>query len=125
MKNQIQIKQQKIARRHKRIRSTISGTKERPRLSVFKSHKYIYAQLIDDTIGKTMVSFWSKEMAKGDKAAKNKIAPAEAAKVVGVELAKRAIAAGIKEVVFDRGGYLYAGKIKAIADGAREGGLKF
>lgn len=122
MKNQIQIKQQKIARRHKRIRAVISGTKERPRLSVFKSHKYIYAQLIDDSLGKTLVSFWSKDMDKGSKA---KIAPAIAAKVVGSELAKRALAAGIKEVVFDRGGYLYAGKIKAVADGAREGGLKF
>ena len=115
--NTSQAKQQKIARRHKRIRATISGTLERPRLSVFKSHKYISAQLIDDVAGKTVAAFTSRD-------AKSKT-PAEKAKEVGVELAKKAKALKIEKVVFDRGGYLYTGKIKAIADGAREGGLIF
>jgi large subunit ribosomal protein L18 len=101
-------KQQKIERRHKKIRSTLSGTSERPRLSVFKSHKYLYVQLIDDTKGHTLAQ-----------------ANAEDAKVVGVEIAKKAKALKIDKVVFDRGGYLYTGKIKAIADSAREGGLNF
>ena len=101
-------KQQKIERRHKKIRSTLSGTAERPRLSVFKSHKYLYVQLIDDTKGHTLAQ-----------------ANAEDAKTVGVEIAKKAKALKIDKVVFDRGGYLYTGKIKAIADSAREGGLNF
>jgi len=115
--NIAQTKQYKIARRHKRIRAKISGTASRPRLSVFKSHKFIFVQLIDDVKGNTLVSAWSKEC-KGK-------TPAERAKEVGVELAKRAKAAKINEAVFDRGGYLYTGHIKAVADGAREGGLKF
>jgi large subunit ribosomal protein L18 len=101
-------KQQKIERRHKKIRSTLSGTSERPRLSVFKSHKFLYVQLIDDTKGHTLAQ-----------------ANSEDAKVVGVEIAKKAKALKIDKVVFDRGGYLYTGKIKAIADSAREGGLNF
>lgn len=113
-----QIAQQKIfARRKARIRAKISGTAERPRLAVFKSHKYIYAQIIDDTKGNTLVSFDSRQ-AKGAK-------PVDRAKEVGVGIAKKAIAAKIDKVVFDRGGYLYAGKIKVVADAAREGGLKF
>ncbi len=106
--NTSQSKQLKIARRHKRIRSTISGTSERPRLSVFKSHKYLYAQIIDDTKGHTLVQAQSDD-----------------AKTVGVEIAKKAQALKINKVVFDRGGYLYTGKIKLIADSAREGGLQF
>jgi large subunit ribosomal protein L18 len=102
------LKQQKIARRHKRIRSTISGTAERPRLSVFRSNKFIYAQLIDDTKGNTLAQ-----------------ANAADAKAVGIEIAKKGKAAKITKVVFDRGGYLYTGKIKAVADSAREGGLIF
>jgi len=98
----------KIARRHKRIRATISGTKERPRLSVFRSNKFIYAQLIDDVKGHTFAQ-----------------AQAADAKTVGVELAKKAKALKIDKVVFDRGGYLYTGQIKAVADAAREGGLIF
>lgn len=98
----------KIARRHKRIRATISGTQERPRLSVFRSNKFIYAQLIDDVKGHTFAQ-----------------AQATDAKTVGVELAKKAKALKIEKVVFDRGGYLYTGKIKAVADAAREGGLIF
>ncbi|MDE2188574.1 MAG: 50S ribosomal protein L18 [Patescibacteria group bacterium] len=109
-------KQYKMERRHKRIRAKIAGTTERPRLSVFKSHKYIFVQLIDDEKGVTLVSAWSKGM-KGK--------PAERARAVGAELAKKAVTAKISQVVFDRGGYLYAGHIKEVADGARDGGLKF
>lgn len=101
-------KQMKIARRHKRIRATISGTSERPRLSVFRSNKFIYAQLIDDVKGHTFAE-----------------AHATDAKTVGVDIAKKAKSQKIDKVVFDRGGYLYTGKIKAVADAAREGGLKF
>lgn len=115
--NTSKIKQQKIARRHKRIRATISGTALRPRLSVFKSHRFISAQLIDDEARTTLAAFTSR-----DGKAKT---PADRAKEVGVELAKKAKALKIEKVVFDRGGYLYIGKIKAIADGAREGGLIF
>ena len=106
--NTSKLKQMKIARRHKRIRATISGTQERPRLSVFRSNKFIYAQLIDDVKGHTFAQ-----------------AQATDAKTVGVELAKKAKALKIEKVVFDRGGYLYTGKIKAVADAAREGGLIF
>lgn len=115
--NTSQAKQQKILRRHKRIRSTISGTAERPRLSVFKSHKYISAQIINDELGTTLAAFTSRD-------AKAKT-PAEKAKEVGVQIAKKALTLKIAKVVFDRGGYLYTGKIKAVADGAREGGLVF
>ncbi len=101
-------KQMKIARRHKRIRATISGTPERPRLSVFRSNKFIYAQLVDDVKGHTFAESHDTD-----------------AKKVGVELAKKAKVLKIEKVVFDRGGYLYTGKIKAVADAAREGGLKF
>jgi len=101
-------KQMKIARRHKRIRSTISGTVERPRLSVFRSNKFIYAQLVDDEKGHTFAEAHDVD-----------------AKKVGIELAKKAKAKKIEKVVFDRGGYLYTGKIKAVADAAREGGLIF
>jgi large subunit ribosomal protein L18 len=112
-----QIKQNKIARRHKKIRAKVSGTASRPRLSVFKSHKFIFLQLIDDENGKTLVSAWSKDC-KGK-------TPAERAREVGVLLAKKALGLKIAIVVFDRGGYLYTGHIKAVAEGAREGGLKF
>ncbi len=101
-------KQMKIERRHKRIRSTLSGTALRPRLSVFRSNKFLYAQLIDDDAGKTLAQATSDD-----------------AKKVGVDIAKAAKAIKIDKVVFDRGGYLYIGKIKTIADAAREGGLNF
>lgn len=110
-------KQLKIARRHNRIRSKVNGTSERPRLSVFKSHKYISAQIIDDTKGHTLASFSSI-----DGKAKT---PRDMAKEVGIEIAKKAKSLKIDKVVFDRGGYLYTGKIQLIADGAREGGLNF
>ena len=91
-----------------KIRSKISGTLDRPRLSVFRSTKHIYAQIIDDEKGSTLVESWGED-----------------ALVVGREIVKRALAKKIKQVVFDRGGFIYTGKIKAFADGAREGGLKF
>ena len=113
----LQKKDKIFARRKSRIRAKIFGTPERPRLAVFKSHKYIYAQIIDDTKGNTLASFDSRKVSGKT--------PVERAKEVGVGLAKMALAAKIDKVVFDRGGYLYAGKIKVVADAAREGGLKF
>ena len=100
------------------IRRKIAGTPERPRLSVFKSNKGIYAQIIDDTKGHTLVMANSKELGK------EKVNQ-EVSTEVGKKIAEKATAEGIEQVVFDRGGYLYHGKIKALADGAREGGLKF
>lgn len=113
----IQKKQVIFDRRKKRIRTKISGTAERPRLTVFKSHKYIYAQIIDDTKGHTLVSTDSRGM--------DAKKPVERAQIVGVEIAKKAKAAKITKVVFDRSGYQYAGKIKMVADSARTGGLEF
>ena len=107
-------------KRHKRIRGKISGTAERPRLSVFRSEKHIYAQLIDDAAGKTLVSASSVEKAF-EGSGSNK----EAARKVGKTVAERAVKAGIEEVVFDRGGYIYHGRVQELAEGAREGGLKF
>lgn len=110
-------------RRRRRIRMKISGTPERPRLNVFRSTEQIYAQLIDDVSGHTLVSASSidREL-KADMDGKTKT---EQATLVGKQIAARAQAAGIEQVVFDRGGFLYHGRIKALADGAREGGLKF
>ena len=106
--------------RHKRVRAKISGTAERPRLNVFRSLSNIYAQIIDDTTGNTLVSASSVE--KGFEGhGGNK----EAAKKVGAMIAERAKAKGITEVVFDRGGYVYHGRVKELAEGAREGGLQF
>jgi|UniRef100_A0A7C3WM76 large subunit ribosomal protein L18 len=109
--------------RHLRIRKKIYGTPERPRLAVFKSLRYIYAQIIDDTKGHTLVSASSleKELRSQLKSTKNM----EAAKLVGEVIAKRALEKGIKKVVFDRGGFLYHGKVKALADSARAAGLEF
>jgi len=106
--------------RHKRVRGKISGTAQRPRLCVFRSAKNIYAQLIDDVAKTTLVSASTQE-----KDFKGNGGNAEAAKKIGLELAKKAKAKGIEEVVFDRAGYLYHGRVAALADGAREGGLKF
>ena len=107
-------------RRHSRIRGKISGTAQRPRLCVFRSEKHIYAQVIDDVAGKTLAAAASNE--KGfEGLGSNK----EAAEKVGKMVADRALAAGIENVVFDRGGYVYHGRVQALADGAREGGLKF
>ena len=109
-------------RRHLRVRSKISGTPEMPRLCVYRSLNHIYAQIIDDTVGNTLVtaSTLDKEL-KGQLNGKTK---KEEAKAVGELLAKKALAKGIETVVFDRGGYLYTGRVASLADGAREGGLK-
>jgi len=108
-------------RRHKRVRSNMSGTKARPRLNVYKSLSHIYAQIIDDEAGVTLVS--CSTIAKGIDI--KKLSKSDAAKAVGAELASRAKKAKIKTIVFDRGGYLYTGRVKALAEGAREGGLEF
>lgn len=107
-------------RRHLRVRKKISGTTERPRLAVYRSEKNIYAQIIDDINGVTLVSASSL-----DKEFNGLGSNKEAAKVVGEMVAKRAIEKGIKEVVFDRGGYVYHGRIQNVAEGAREAGLQF
>ena len=104
----------------KGIRKNLSGSTERPRLSVFRSNKGIYAQIIDDVTGKTLVS--ASSLSKDFNAAGTKI---EQSVAVGKLVAEKAIAAGIKDVVFDRNGYLYHGRVKSLADGAREGGLNF
>ena len=106
--------------RHSRVRTNISGTAERPRLDVFRSSKHIYAEIIDDASGKTLVSASTVEK-DFDGYGGNK----EAAKKVGQRVAEKALAAGITNVVFDRGGYIYHGRVKELAEGAREGGLKF
>jgi large subunit ribosomal protein L18 len=106
-------------RRHRRVRGKIAGTAERPRLAVFRSNRGIFAQLVDDSSGRTLAgaSWIGLKDFKGDKSAQ--------AKEVGKQVAAAAKQAGIDSVVFDRGGYLYHGRVKALADGAREGGLKF
>ena len=107
-------------KRHKRVRAKIFGTAERPRLNVFRSNSNIYAQIIDDTTGTTLVSANSVEKAfEGNGGNK------EAAKKVGLMIAERAKDKGISSVVFDRGGYLFHGRVKELAEGAREGGLQF
>ncbi|MDL2324995.1 50S ribosomal protein L18 [Ruminococcaceae bacterium OttesenSCG-928-A16] len=106
-------------RRHRRVRGKISGTPECPRLDVFRSSKHIYAQIIDDVTGTTLVSASSVE--KGFEGYGGNI---EAAGKVGKAIAEKALAKGIKTVVFDRGGFVYHGRVKALAEGAREGGLK-
>ena len=106
--------------RHKRVRAKISGTAERPRLNVFRSAMHIYAQIIDDVAGNTLVAANTTEKGfEGNGGNK------EAAKKVGAMIAERAKAKGITEVVFDRGGYVYHGRVKELAEGAREGGLQF
>ena len=107
-------------KRHKRVRAKISGTPARPRLNVFRSLNHIYAQIIDDVNGNTLVAASSVEKDFGATGGN-----CEAAKKVGQLVAERAIAKGIEEVVFDRGGYVYHGRVQALADAAREGGLKF
>ncbi len=102
----------------KGIRSRVFGTPERPRLSVFRSNKQIYAQVIDDVHGKTLVAASSKNITE-------KMTNVEASALVGKALAEKALQAGISAVVFDRNGYLYHGRVKSLAEGAREGGLKF
>ena len=103
--------------KHRKIRNRFAGTAERPRMTVFRSNKAIYVQLVDDSKGATLVSASSKGITEGTKS--------EVAAKVGQLVAEKAIAAGINEVVFDRNGYLFHGRVKALADGARNGGLKF
>lgn len=107
-------------RRHKRIRKKVIGNGEKPRLYVFRSNRYIYAQIIDDTTGRVLLGF--SNLNKPDLKTKKKI---ESAHEIGVQIAKLALEKGIKEVAFDRGGYKYHGRVKALAEGARQGGLKF
>ena len=107
-------------KRHARVRGKISGTAERPRLSVFRSENHIYAQIIDDVAGSTLCSASTVE-----KGFEGNGGNCEAAAKIGKLIAERAVAKGIEEVVFDRGGNIYHGRVKALADGAREGGLKF
>jgi large subunit ribosomal protein L18 len=109
-------------KRVKRVRSKISGTNKKPRLTVYRSNKYIYGQLIDDVNGKTLASYSSSKLTKAESKGKSKI---EVAKMSGEKLAGIAKKMKIASLVFDRGGYKYHGRVKAFADGAREGGLKF
>ena len=112
-------KPQKRLRRRRRVRAKVRGTTERPRLSVYRSNRGLFAQLIDDDAGRTLASVsWTESGLR-------KLAPMEQAKKAGEELAKRASAAGVETCIFDRGGYRYHGRVKALAEGAREGGLKF
>lgn len=110
-------------RRHQRVRKHISGTTDRPRLSVFRSLSQIYAQIIDDENGQTLVSASTVDQALRSKL--SGVKKAEQARLVGEELARRAVEKGINSVVFDRGGFRYIGRVKALADGARNGGLQF
>ena len=118
-KNKNQIRQG----RHIRVRNKISGTAAKPRLNVYRSTVHIYAQVIDDEKGMTLVS--ASTMEKDIKSAVQGKNKKEAAAIVGESVAKRALAKGIKEVVFDRGGYVYTGRVEQLADGARKAGLKF
>jgi len=118
MNKQIE-KQLKSERRHKRLRAKVRGTEERPRLSVFRSNRGVYLQLINDLTGRTLVSICSREL-KVSKQTK-----VEAANELGKALAAKALERNIRQAVFDRGGFKYHGRIKAVADGAREGGLQF
>lgn len=108
---------EKRLNRHKRIRARISGTATCPRLAIYRANAHMYAQLIDDVAGKTLASAHDMDTKKGTKI--------ERAKAVGAEVAKKALAAGIKTCVFDRGGFIYTGRVAALADAAREGGLIF
>ena len=110
-------------KKHMKIRNRFSGTAERPRLAVFRSNNHMYAQIIDDTVGNTLVAASTVE--KEVKAELEKTNNVDAAAYLGTVIAKRAIEKGIKEVVFDRGGFIYQGKIAALADAAREAGLEF
>ena len=110
-------------KKHMRIRNRLSGTSERPRLAVFRSNNHMYAQIIDDTVGNTLVA--ASTLEKGVKGELEKTNNVEAAAYLGKVIAERALDKGIKTVVFDRGGFLYTGKIAALADAAREAGLEF
>ena len=109
--------------KHRRLRNRFAGTAERPRLAVFRSNNHMYAQIIDDTVGNTLVS--ASTLEKDVKAELEKTNDVAAAAYVGKVIAERAIEKGIKEVVYDRGGFIYQGKVQALADAAREAGLEF
>ena len=109
--------------KHRKLRNRFSGTAERPRLAVFRSNNHMYAQIIDDTVGKTLVS--ASTLDKDVKAELEKTNNVEAATVVGTVVAKKALEKGITTVVYDRGGFVYEGKVKALAEAAREAGLEF
>ena len=110
-------------KKHRRMRNHIAGTAARPRLAVFRSNSHMYAQIIDDTVGHTLVS--ASTLQKDVKAELEKTNDVKAAAYLGTVIGKKAVEAGIKEVVFDRGGFIYQGKIQALADAAREAGLEF
>ena len=110
-------------KKHSRMRNHLAGTAQRPRLAVFRSNNHIYAQIIDDTVGNTLVA--ASTMEKDIKDSVEKTNDIAAAKAVGAAIAKKALEKGITEVVFDRGGFIYQGKIQALADAAREAGLQF
>ena len=116
-------RQEVRVKKHKRLRNRFSGTAERPRLAVFRSNNHMYAQIIDDTVGNTLVS--ASTLEKSVKAELEKTNNVDAAAYLGTVIGKRAVEIGIKAVVFDRGGYVYHGKIAALADAAREAGLEF
>ena len=118
-----QSRQEVRVKNHMKIRNRFSGTAERPRLAVFSSNNHMYAQIIDDTVGKTLVA--ASTLEKDVKAELKKTNDVEAAAYLGTVIAKRAMEKGIKEVVFDRGGFIYQGKIAALAEAAREAGLEF
>ena len=110
-------------KKHRRMRNHLSGTAERPRLAVFRSNNHMYAQIIDDTVGNTLVS--ASTLQKDVKANLEKTNNVDAAAYLGKVIAEKALEKGIKDVVFDRGGFIYHGKVQALADAAREAGLKF
>ena len=110
-------------KKHRRMRNHLSGTAERPRLAVFRSNNHMYAQIIDDTIGNTLVS--ASTLQKDVKAELEKTNNVDAAAYLGTVVAKKALDKGIETVIFDRGGFIYAGKVQALADAAREAGLVF
>ena len=116
-------RQEVRVKKHLRVRNRFAGTAERPRLAVFRSNNHMYAQIIDDTVGKTLVA--ASTLEKDVKAELEKTNDVDAAAYLGTVIAKRALEKGIKAVVFDRGGYIYQGKIAALAEAAREAGLEF
>ena len=118
-----QAKRELRIKKHQRLRNRFSGTAERPRLAVFRSNNHMYAQIIDDTVGNTLVAASTVE--KAVRAELENTDTVDAAAYIGTLVAKRALDKGINEVVFDRGGFIYHGKIKALADAAREAGLQF
>lgn len=111
-------------RRHKKVRAKVQGIALRPRLSVFRSNRFVYGQIIDDVAGRTLLSVHSKAVS-GALEAKKSVSKSDVARLVGQELARRALEKKIKQIIFDRGGYRYQGRIRALAEGAREGGLEF